>query len=220
MRLEGVSFFGVYALDFEVEAEGVAGTGGEGDGFGAAGFDVDEEGGAAGEHEESHGFALGECLAADEEHASEEIAHGGDFDLFPFRGLVARGSPFAQGAEVSALAFDEGDERAGGVVFHEVGAEGVEGAAVGASVEVGVELVEPPHPTRRSAAGGETRGGGIAGEGRMGAGGVDFGPSDAEFGLEGRGFGEGAGGGGGEGVLPGVEGWEEGEAEKNQQRWK
>jgi hypothetical protein len=71
---ELVAFFGVHALDFDVEAQGIALGAGDGNFIGSEGFDIDEKGGSAWKDEGADFFAFGEGLAADEEGSGEEIA--------------------------------------------------------------------------------------------------------------------------------------------------
>ena len=105
--LERVAFFGVHALDFDVEAQGFTRGVGDGDCLGTEGFDIDQKWRSAREDEGADFITFGQRLAANEEGCGKEIADGRDFDRLPLGGPGTPGSRFAQAREGAVFAFDE-----------------------------------------------------------------------------------------------------------------
>ena len=188
--LEGVAFFGVHALDFDVEAQGVARGAGDGDFIGSEGFDIDEKCRSAWKDEGADFFALREGLAADEEGGGEEVSDGGNFDWLPLGGLRSRRDPFAEAGEVAIVACDACREGAGGVYFKLGGLDRLEAIAGGAGIEAGVELVERAGEACRAAGAGENGISPLVGNRGAGFCGGYLRPAEAVFGLEGSDLGE------------------------------
>ena len=188
--LEGVAFFGVHALDFDVEAQGVAWGADDGDFIGSEGFDIDEKGGSTWKDEGADFFAFREGLAADEEGSGEEVSDGGNFDWLPLAGLGIGGNPLAEAGEVSVVAFDACREGAGSVFFELGGLDRLEAIAGGAGIEAGVELVERAGEACRAAGAGENGSSPLVGNRGTGFCGRYLSPAEAVFGLEGSDLGE------------------------------
>ena len=188
--LEGVGFFGVHALDFDVEADGVARGAGDRDFIESEGFDIDEKGRSAWEHEGADLFAFGEGLAADEEGGGEEVSDGGDFDGLPLGGLGIGGNPFAEAGEVAVVAFNACGKGAGGVFFELRGLDRLEAITGGAGIEAGVELVERAGEACRAAGARENGISPLVGNRGEGFCGGYLRPAEAVFGLEGSDLGE------------------------------
>ena len=199
---ECVAFFGVHALDFDVEAQGFTRRIGDGDCLGAEGFDIDQKGRSTREDERADFFAFREGLAADEKGGGEEVSDGGNFNRFPLGGFGTWRDPFAAAREGAVVAFDACREGAG-VVFFELGRmDCLEAIAGGSSIEAGVELVER---AGKSCCGTRAHKGGrfaIVGNGGAGPCGFDLSPAEAVFGKEWLDFGEGSGGKWRNGGLP------------------
>ncbi len=188
--LEGVGFFGVHALDFDIEAQGVARGAGDGDFLGSEGFDIDEKWRSAWEHEGADFFAFGEGLAADEEGCGEEVPDGGDFDRLPLGGLAIGRNPLAEAGEVAVLTFDACREGAGGVFFELLGVDRLEAITGGAGIEAGVKLVERAGEPCRAAGARENGVSALVGNRGAGFCGGYLRPAEAVFGLEGSDLGE------------------------------
>jgi len=200
--LEGVAFFGVHALDFNVEAQGVPWGARDGDFFGSEGFDIDEKGESSWKDKGANFFAFGEGLATDEEGGSEEVADGGDFDLFPLAGLGIGGNPFAEAGECAVFAFDACREAAGGIFFELLGMNRLEAISDGAGIERGVELVEGAGKTGRSTGAGENGVLSLVGNGGVGFCSLNLGPTEAVVSLEWANLWEWLDGKRGDGGLP------------------
>ena len=104
---ERVAFFGVHALDFDVEAQGFTRRIGDGDCLGAERFDIDQKGRSTREDERADFITFSQRLAANEKGCGKEIADRRDFDRFPLGRLGTPGSRFAQARESAVFAFDE-----------------------------------------------------------------------------------------------------------------
>ena len=202
--LEGVAFFSVHALDFDVEAQGLARTAGDGDFIGSEGFDIDEKGRSAWKDQCADFFAFREGLAADEEGGGEEVSDGGNFDWLPLAGLGIGGNPFAKAGEVAVVAFDACREGAGGVFFELGGVDRLEAIAGGSGIEGGVELVEGAGEACRAAGAGENGIFPLVGNRGAGFCGGYLSPAEAVFGLKGSDLGERPGGIRRECGLPGA----------------
>ena len=132
---ECVAFFGVHALDFDVEAQGFSRRIGDGDCLGAEGFDIDQKGRSPRKDERADFFACGQRLATNEKGGGEEVSDGGNFDWFPLGGFGTWPDPFAAAREGAVFAFDASRERAG-VVFFELGRmDCLESHAIGGGIQ-------------------------------------------------------------------------------------